>query len=114
MKSKQLDMNDISNSIAVIIGQNNLLKKTFQSLFMSTFLSYVFSTNNSNIQVGQTIFNISYLQNPINIFIFRNGLKLINGVDYNKTYNNSSITITLINPIVDIDGVTETIEINYY
>ena len=82
----------------------------------NVFLSHVFSVSNSNITIGQNIFVVTYANTPLEVIVYRNGLKLINLVDYVLTTGSGNFTITLTIPVNASSGAifSETIEINYY
>ena len=57
VKAKQIDINDLSNSLVTLIMSNPAIKAQWGQILNNTFISYVFSLANSNISLGQTVFS---------------------------------------------------------
>lgn len=116
IKAKQIDLTDLSNKLVELILNTPIMKAQWAQIIDNVFKSIVFSIDNSNLILGQTTFSVVYLNTITEIFVFRNGTKLIKNLDYFITQNIGSFTITLTNAIgPSIDGIlSEIIEINYY
>lgn len=115
LKAKQINIDDLITSMANSILANPAYKSLWGSIVNNTFSSAVFSDANSNITNGQTAFSVVYSA-PKEVFVYRNGTKLIALVDYSFVDNGSSFTINLTNPISASNGaiLSEIVEINYY
>lgn len=116
VKAKQIDLNDLSNTLITLILSNPAMKSQWGQVIDNAFISKVFSIANANLTLGQSVLSVVYDITPTEILVFRNGVKQIKNADYTITNNVGSFTITLTNAIgPSVDGVlSETVELNYY
>lgn len=113
LKSKQLDLNDLAVQLITLIGGNTTYKNNWKNILEvdgTIFLSAVFSTANSNISNGQIAFSVAYAIPIVNIFVFKNGLKLIENVDYTHAPTSGSFTVTLTSSV----STADVLEFNYH
>lgn len=116
IKAKQLDLVNLAEELANTINSNTYLRLIWASILNNTFLTAVFSLANSNITPGQSNFIVNYSEEPLSIFVYRNGSKLIQDTEYTITPDTGFFMITLVDPVGNSNGAlfSEIIEINYY
>ncbi len=116
LKSKQIDLSDLAAALGQVIKQDSNLISQWAGIINSTFFSAVFSVANGNISNGQSNFIVNYSYYPTEVFVYRNGIKLVRSVDFMVTSNGSSFTVTLTEAVSASQGAnfSETIEVLYY
>jgi len=106
-KAKQLDISDVSNGIGAAVQDSQTLRNMYN---YSQYSAY-FLQSAAQLTVGQVNVDVIYGGGtPAYYFLFRNGLKLIDTVDFTVTvadgFNNPRFVLT--NPINN--SGTETVE----
>lgn len=116
LKAKQFDLVDLSAALVQYINENSGSKTQWAEILNTTYFTAVFSAANSNITPGQSNFVVSYATVPLQLFVYRNGIKLLSDVDFTLATGAGTFTITLADPVGASSGgsFSETIEINYY
>lgn len=113
---KQIDLQTLAVQFANVIKNNPQFLQLWISMLKSAYITAIFSNANSNLTAGQTDLVINYAYQPVDVIVHRNGLKMIETLDYSITQNVGSFTITLVDPADTSGGATfaEIIEIQYY
>lgn len=116
IKAKQIDLDDLAVVFANFIAGDPTYLSLWINMLNSTYSTVVYSNDLSNLTQGQTNLLFSHATEPVELFVYRNGSKLVDGTDYTWSWSSGTTTVILTEAIGESTGAlfSEVIEINYF